>query len=42
MMPLGLVTCGILLFVGLGVLIAGEVQNGNWDGVTHAEDATVE
>lgn len=42
MMPLGLVTCGILLFVGLGVLIAGEVQNGDWDGVTHADDATMQ
>ncbi len=42
LMPLGLVTCGITLIVGLIVFIVGESQNGNWDGVTHAEDAVVQ
>jgi hypothetical protein len=41
LMPFGLVTCGILLIVGIVVLASGEAQNGNWDGRTHADDATV-
>ncbi len=32
MMPFGLVTCGLLLIVGLIVLIAGVAQNADWDG----------
>lgn len=32
MMPFGLLTCGALLIAGLIVLIAGCVQNGDWDG----------
>jgi hypothetical protein len=42
MMPLGLVTCGVLLIVGTIVLAVGEGQNGGWDGRTHADDATTE
>jgi len=42
MMPLGLVTCGLLLIAGAIVAIAGAVQNGEWDGRTHADDATVQ
>ncbi len=42
MMPLGLVTCGVLLIVGIIVVIAGSVQNGDWDGRSHASDATVQ
>lgn len=38
MMPLGLVTCGVLLIAGLITLISGEVQNGEWDGRSHAHD----
>ena len=37
-MPLGLVTCGVLLIAGLITLISGEVQNGEWDGRSHARD----
>ncbi len=37
MMPLGLVTCGLLLIVGIIVLVVGEEQNGSWDGQTHGE-----
>lgn len=42
MLSLGLVSCGILLIAGLVVFIAGEVQNGEWDGRTHADDAPTE
>lgn len=42
MLPLGLVTCGLLLIVGLIVVIAGQVQNDEWDGRSHADDATVQ
>jgi hypothetical protein len=33
LMPLGLITCGVLLIAGLLVLIAGGVQNAEWDGL---------
>lgn len=42
MLPLGLVTCGITLLVGLIVLLTGVAQNAGWDGATHADDALVE
>ena len=42
MLPLGLVTCGITLIVGLIVLLTGVAQNAGWDGTTHADDALVE
>jgi hypothetical protein len=32
MMPFGLVSCGLMLIIGLIVLIAGSVQNAEWDG----------
>lgn len=35
MMPFGVLTCGVLLVVGL---IAGAVQNEEWDGTTEAEE----
>lgn len=32
LMPFGLITCGVLLWVGLGLLIYGVVENETWDG----------
>jgi hypothetical protein len=32
LMPLGLASCGLLLIIGIIVLIAGHVQNNDWDG----------
>ena len=39
MMPFGLLTCGLLLIIGLIVLIAGAVQNSVWDGTPQAVQA---
>ncbi len=36
MMPFGLLTCGLLLIVGLIVVIAGAGMNANWDGTPRA------
>jgi len=33
MMPFGLLSCGLTLIIGIIVVIAGAVQNANWDGV---------
>lgn len=41
MMPLGLVSCGLLTIAGLIVFLTGEAQNGSWDERSHADDATV-
>jgi hypothetical protein len=32
LMPFGLITCTVLTWVGLGILIGGISQNNNWDG----------
>lgn len=37
MMPFGAISCGLFLIIGLIVMIAGSVQNGDWDGLTRAE-----
>jgi hypothetical protein len=37
MMPFGLISCGLLLIAGLCVLIAGVVQNAEWDGSTRRD-----
>lgn len=37
LMPFGLVSCGVMLFVGLGLLIHGVVQNDTWDGTPEPE-----
>lgn len=37
MMPFGAISCGLFLIIGLIVMIAGSVQNGDWDGMTRAE-----
>ncbi len=33
MMPFGAISCGLMAIIGLIVLIAGLVQNGDWDGI---------
>jgi hypothetical protein len=37
LMPFGLLTCTILLWVGLGILIHGQNVNASWDGRSEAE-----
>ena len=37
MMPFGAISCGLMLIIGLIVLIAGHVQNGDWDGTPMVE-----
>ena len=37
LMPFGLVSCGLMLIIGLIVLVAGTVQNAEWDGRPRAQ-----
>lgn len=37
MMPFGLITCTVLLWVGIGVLVHGISQNNGWDGRSEEE-----